>query len=70
MKLLQVQVAACGCAMDVQAAKRGAGSAWRDGTCCSSASSDWRLEGLKLSFSMKGWKEMSCLWAAAEADVV
>lgn len=58
MKLLQVQVAACGCAMDVQAAKRGAGSAWRDGTCCSSVSSDWRLvEGLKLSFSMKDGKK-------------
>lgn len=57
MKLLQVQVAACGCVMDVQAAKHGAGSAWRDGTGCSSASSDWRLEGLKLSFSMMDGKK-------------
>jgi len=57
MKLLQVQAAACGRVMDVQAAKHSAVSAWRDGTYCSSASLGWRLEGSKLSFSVKDGKK-------------
>lgn len=60
MKLLQVQVAAHGCDMDAQAATHGAGCAWRDGTCCSSASLDWWLEALKLSFSMKDGNKWGC----------